>query len=294
MTIHVQEVHMAEKRGTAVVTGASSGMGREIAKSLGQNGFRVVAAARRMGRLKALSEEFAGITAQEVDLSAPASLEAFCTYLTGLSEPVSLLVNNAGYSIRGAIEDVPLEAAKKMFEVNVFALMRVTQACLPGMRHQRKGTVVNISSMAGKFPFPMSGAYAATKHAVEAITDALRIEVRPFGIRVLTIRPGFVNTEFNEVANRLTGDLLARTDPDYKPLYQTSGAAIGEMFVNATVPGPDVIAQMVLEAVLSDSSKFVYSGGFMSEELLGKRFALDDEGFDRFMSEKTGLAGLKV
>lgn len=285
---------MAEKRGTAVVTGASSGMGREIAKSLAQNGFQVVAAARRMDRLKALAEEFESVTAQEVDLSAPASLEAFCTYLGGLPEPVSLLVNAAGYSIRGAIEDVPLEAAKKMFEVNVFALMRVTQACLPGMRQQRKGTIVNISSMVGKFPFPMSGAYAATKHAVEGITDALRMEVRPFGIRVLTIRPGFVNTEFNEVANRLTGDLLARTDADYKPLYQASGEAIGKLFVNATVPGPDVIAQMVLEAVLSDSPKFVYSGGFMSEEFLGKRFALDDEGFDRFMSKKTGLADLKV
>ena len=285
---------MTDKRGTAVVTGASSGMGREIARGLAEKGFQVIGAARRMDRLRALTEELEGFTAQQVDFSDPKSLEAFCAYLSKLPEPVAVLVNNAGYSLRGAIEDVDVEAAKKMFDVNVFALMRVTQACLPGMRNQRRGTVVNISSMVGKFPFPMSGVYAATKHAVEAITDALRMEVRPFGIKVIKIRPGFVNTEFNEVANRLAGDLLARTDPDYKPLYQESGAAVGKLFVNATVPGPEVIAEMVVEAVLSDSPKMVYSGGFLSEEFLAHRFELDDEGFDRYMSEKTGLAGLKL
>jgi short-subunit dehydrogenase len=285
---------MMEERGTAVVTGASSGMGREIARVLAGKGFQVIGAARRLDRLRALSEELQGFTPHQVDLSDLKSLEAFCASLRELPEPVAVLVNNAGYSLRGAIEDVAVEAVKKMFDVNLFALMRVTQACLPGMRSRRRGTVVNISSMAGKFPFPMSGAYAATKHALEAITDALRVEVRPFGIRVITIRPGFVNTEFNEVASRLTGDLLARTDPDYKPLYQASGAAIGKLFVQATVPGPEVIADMVLEAVLSDSPNIVYSGGFLSEEFLRRRFELDDAGFDRYLSEKTGLASLKI
>jgi short-subunit dehydrogenase len=289
-----REEPMKEKRGTAVVTGASSGMGREIARGLAERGFQVLGAARRLDRLSALAEELEGFTAQQVDLADSKSLEAFSAHLSQLPEPVAVLVNNAGYSLRGAIEDVDVDATKKMFDVNVFALMRVTQACLPGMRRQRRGTVVNISSMAGKFPFPMSGAYAATKHAVEAITDALRMEVRPFGIKVITIRPGFVNTEFNEVASRLTGDLMAKTDPDYKTLYEASGAAIGKLFVNATVPGPDLIAEMVVEAVLSDSPKRVYSGGFLSEEFLAQRFGLDDEGFDRYMSEKTGLAGLKV
>ena len=146
-----------------------------------------------------------------------------------MPEPVSVLINNAGYSIRGAVEDVPPHAVRRVFQVNVFSLIRVTQACLPGMRKARKGRVINVSSMAGKFAFPMSGVYAATKHAVEAVTDALRIEVRPFGIRVVAIRPGFTATEFNEAATRITGDLMAKTDPDYKPLYETSGAAVGKM-----------------------------------------------------------------
>ncbi len=284
-----------EKNGqVALVTGASSGIGRETAIMLAEKGFQVLAAARRMDRLVELAGQVEGITPMDVDLSDLDDLEKFCQHISGLSEPVSVLINNAGYSLRGVLEDVSIEAAKRMFEVNVFALMQVTQACLPGMRKMREGTIVNVSSMAGKFAFPGSGPYAATKHAVEAITDALRIEIRPFGIRVVAIRPGFIATEFNDVANSLTGDLFARTDRDYKPVYETSGKAIGKMFVDATVPGPELIAKIILEAVLSDSPKAVYHAGLFSEEFLGNRASLDDEGFDEYLSEKTGLKHLKL
>ena len=285
---------MGESRKTAVVTGASSGIGRETAERLAGKGLNVIAAARRLDRLEELRSRSANIVPMQVDLSKVEEVETFCRELSRLPEPVSVLINNAGYSIRGALEDVPPEAVRRVFQVNVFSLIRVTQACLPGMRKARKGRIINLSSMAGKFAFPMSGVYAATKYAVEAITDALRIEVRPFGIRVVAIRPGFTATEFNEVATRLTGDLMARTDPDYKPLYETSGATVGKMFVNATVPGPEVIADLIMEALESDSPRAVYSGSFLSEEFLGRRAALDDDAFDTWLSEKTGLAGLKV
>jgi NAD(P)-dependent dehydrogenase (short-subunit alcohol dehydrogenase family) len=162
------------------------------------------------------------------------------------------------------------------------------------MRRLRQGTIVNLSSIVGKFPFPTSGPYSATKHAVESISDALRMEVRPFGIRVVTIRPGPIATEFNDVANKLTGDLLSRTDPDYKPVYQAYGAAMGRLFSNISLPGPDLIADLILKAVLSDSPKAVYSAGPLVEEILGQRARMDDDSFDQFMSEKTGLKGLKV
>lgn len=285
---------MGESRKTAVVTGASSGIGRETAERLAGKGLNVIAAARRLDRLEELRSRSANIVPMQVDLSKVEEVETFCRELSRLPEPVSVLINNAGYSIRGALEDVPPEAVRRVFQVNVFSLIRVTQACLPGMRKARKGRIINLSSMAGKFAFPMSGVYAATKYAVEAITDALRIEVRPFGIRVVAIRPGFTATEFNEVATRMTGDLMARTDPDYKPLYETSGATVGKMFVNATVPGPEVIADLIMEALESDSPRAVYSGSFLSEEFLGRRAALDDDAFDTWLSEKTGLAGLKV
>jgi short-subunit dehydrogenase len=285
---------MVGKGDTALVTGASSGMGRDTAIKLAEKGFPVIAAARRIDRLEALAGQYKGITPKQVDFSVPEEVESFCAYLSALDEPVSVLINNAGYSIRGAVEDVSLEAARRIFEVNFFALLRVTQACLPGMRSLRKGTIVNLSSIVGKFTFPMSGVYAATKHAVEAISDALRIEVRPFGIRVVTIRPGAIATEFNEVANQLTGDLMARTDPDYKPLYQGAGPAVGKMFAGISIPGPEIVSSVILEAVLSDSPKPTYTAGPLCEDMLEPRARLDDEAFDRFISEKTGLWGIKA
>jgi len=285
---------MREQKQTALVTGASSGIGRETTIRLAEKGFQVIAAARRINRLTELADQFQGITPKQVDLSQPEDTEAFCDYIAGLTNPVSVLINNAGYSIRGALEDVSMEAIKRIFEVNLFALIRVTQACLPGMRKLRKGIIVNLSSIAGKFTFPGSGVYAASKYAVEGITDALRLELAPFGIRVVAIRPGPIATEFNEVGNKLTGDLMARTDPDYKPVYQTAGAATGKLFAGLSIPGADIIADCILQAVLSDAPRAVYSAGPLSEEFLGKRASLDDNAFYRFMMEKFGLAGLQV
>ena len=178
---------MSEQKETALVTGASSGIGRETALKLAQKGFAVIAAARRMERLVELADQVEGITPVHVDLSQPEETEKFCGYLSELPTPVSVLVNNAGYSVRGALEDVSIGTVKRLFEVNLFALIRITQACLPAMRSQRKGIIVNLSSIVGKFTFPGSGVYAASKHALEAITDAMRLELEPLGIRVVTI-----------------------------------------------------------------------------------------------------------
>lgn len=281
-------------RGKALVTGASSGIGRETAKRLAREGFQVIASARRRERLEELARENPNIIPRPIDLSDTMELEKFCQELSALAEPISVLINNAGFSIRGALEDVPLSSIRRVYEVNLFALIRLTQACLPGMRQSRKGTIVNLSSIVGKFTFPLNGVYSSTKHAIEAISDALRMEVRPFGIRVVTIRPGVIATEFNETANQLTGDLLSRTDPDYRPFYQAYGAGIGKLFSNISIPGPDIIADLITKAVLSDSPKAVYFAGPFVEEIFGQRLRLDDDAFDQFMTEKTGLKGLKV
>jgi len=289
-----KEVEMGTIRGKALVTGASSGIGRETTRRLAQEGFQVIASARRKDRLDELAKENQNILPRPVDLSDAQELEKFCQELTSLPEPISLLINNAGFSVRGTVEDVSLASIRRLFEVNLFALIRVTQACLPGMRRLRRGRIINLSSVVGKFPYPTSGPYAATKHAVEAITDALRMEVRPFGIHVVTIRPGVIGTEFNDVANKLTGDLLSRTHPDYKTVYQSYGAAMGRLFSNIVIPGPEIIVNLILEAVLSDSPKAAYCAGPMVEEILGPRTKLDDDSFFQFMSEKTGLKDLKV
>ena len=285
---------MGTIRGKALVTGASSGMGRETVRKLAQEGYQVIASARRKERLDELAKENQNIIPRPVDLSDAQELEKFCQELSNLAEPISVLINNAGFSIRGALEDVSLSSVRRVYEVNLFALIRVTQACLPGMRRLKGGTIVNLSSIVGKFTFPLNGVYSSTKHAVEAITDALRMEVRPFGIRVVTIRPGIIATEFNDTANQLTGDLFSRTDADYKPVYQAYGACMAKLFSNVSIPGPDLIADIIVKAVLSDSPKAVYFAGPFVEEIYGQRIRMDDDSFDQFMSEKTGLKGLKV
>jgi NAD(P)-dependent dehydrogenase (short-subunit alcohol dehydrogenase family) len=122
----------------------------------------------------------------------------------------------------------------------------------------------------------------------------MRLELEPFGIRVVTIRPGPIDTEFNDAATKMTGDLMARTDPDYKPIYQTAGEYTGKLFADLHIPGPDLIANLILEAVLSETPKLVYSAGPINDEFLGNRGRLDDEGFHQFMQEKFGLRDLKV
>jgi len=285
---------MSKQKKTALVTGASSGIGRATALKLAEKGFAVIAAARRKERLVEMADQVEGITPVQVDLSRPEDTEKFCDYLSQLPAPVSVLINNAGYSVRGAVEDVSIEAAKRLFEVNIFALVRITQACLPAMRRQREGIIVNLSSIVGKFTFPGSGIYAASKHALEAITDAMRLELAPMGIKVVTIRPGPIATEFNDVAMQMTGDLMDRTDPDYKTIYQRAGEYTGKLFADLHIPGPDLIANLIMEAVLSETPKLVYSAGPINDEFLGNRADLDDEGFHRFMLEKFGLKDLKV
>ena len=285
---------MNESKQTALITGASSGIGRETAIKLAEKGFHVIAAARRENQLNNLADQFDNITPKKVDLSNDIEIKEFCRYLSELQNPVTVLVNNVGYSVRGVLEDVSIDVIRRLFEVNLFSLIRVTQACLPGMRKLRMGTIINLSSIVGKFVFPGSGVYAASKYAVEGITDALRLELAPFGIRVVSIRPGPIATEFNDVGNKVSGDLMARTDPDYKPVYQTAGAATGKIFTGLSIPEPDLIADLIVKAVLSDNPEPVYSAGPLTEEFLGKRDNLDDKNFHSFMLEKFDLLNLQV
>ena len=283
---------MQEQQRTAIVTGASSGIGKEIAVLLAAEGFQVIAAARRLNRLIDLADQNQGIIPNQVDLSDSKDVEAFCGYISDLPQPVSVLINNAGYSTRGVLEDVAIDKIKRMFEVNVFSLIRVTQACLPGMRQSKAGIIVNLSSIVGKFPFPGSGLYASTKYAVEAITDALRIELAPLGIKVVAIRPGAIATEFGQAAEKMTGDLLSQTDPDYKPIYQAVKTRMDKIFEKQSPSRPQLIAEIILEAVLSYPPRPVYTAGALSDEFLGKRAALNDDEFFRFMLEKFDLSNL--
>jgi NAD(P)-dependent dehydrogenase (short-subunit alcohol dehydrogenase family) len=180
---------------TVLITGCSTGIGRATALRLARGGWTVFASARQPATLDELAA--AGCRTLALDVTNEASMEAALAQVEG---GVDVLINNAGYSQSGALETLPMDAVRRQFETNVFGLLRLTQLVLPGMRAKGAGTIVNVSSMGGKLTFPGGGAYHATKYAVEALSDALRMEVRPFGIDVICVEPGLIRTEFGETA----------------------------------------------------------------------------------------------
>jgi NAD(P)-dependent dehydrogenase (short-subunit alcohol dehydrogenase family) len=182
----------------ALVTGASSGIGEATALRLAELGFTVYAAARRVDRMAALAQ--AGVRIEPLDVTDDASMVALVKRIVDETGRIDVLVNNAGYGSYGAIEDVPLDEARRQFEVNVFGLGRMTQLVLPHLRARRSGYIVNISSIGGKIYTPLGGWYHATKFAVEGLSDALRAEVAPFGIKVVVVEPGAIATEWSGIS----------------------------------------------------------------------------------------------
>lgn len=189
---------MAEVSRAVLITGCSSGIGRATARRLAAGGWTVYATARRPESIADL--EAAGCRTLALDVTDESSMLAAVRTVEETHGAVGVLINNAGYSQSGAIETVPLEAVRRQFETNVFGLARLTQLVLPKMRDQRWGKVVNLGSMGGRLVFPGGGWYHATKYALEAVSDALRFEVRGFGIDVILLEPGLITTEFATAA----------------------------------------------------------------------------------------------
>src|SRR5213083_1227713 len=181
-----------------LITGCSSGIGRATAQRLAGSGWTVYATARRPESIADL--EAAGCRTLALDVTDEASMSAAVRAVEEAEGAVGVLVNNAGYSQSGAVESVPIDRVRRQFETNVFGLVRMCQLVLPGMRRQGWGKIVNISSMGGRLVFPGGGFYHATKFAVEAISDALRFEVKGFGVGVTIVEPGLIKTEFGTAA----------------------------------------------------------------------------------------------
>jgi NAD(P)-dependent dehydrogenase (short-subunit alcohol dehydrogenase family) len=177
---------------TVLITGCSTGIGHATAARLAASGWTVYATARRPETLADLT----GCRTLALDVTDEASMQAAVAEVG----EVGALVNNAGYSLSGALETLPMDEVRRQFETNVFGLLRLTQLVLPGMRRAGRGTIVNVSSMGGRLVFPGGGAYHASKYAVEALSDALRMEVKGFGIDVVCVEPGLIRTEFGATA----------------------------------------------------------------------------------------------
>jgi short-subunit dehydrogenase len=271
---------------TALVTGASSGMGKDIAFKLINEGLTVYVAARRIDKMRDLEQAGARLIA--MDISKEDEVTAAVDLITRESGGVGILVNNAGFGMYGAIEDTAIQDARYQFEVNLFGLARLTQLLLPAMRDHKFGKIINLSSIGGKIYSPLGGWYHATKHALEGWSDCLRLEVKQFGINVVLIEPGLIQTEFGEVVSE---PMLKRSGSGaYADLANANAKAVVGAYKDGVASHPSVITDLVLKAVKSAKPQTRYHGGKMATMLLFFRRWLSDHAFDKLiMSQVTRM-----
>jgi len=201
---------MARISKAVLISGCSTGIGRATAEHLARRGWTVYATARNPDALADL--ERVGCNVLALDVTNEDSIAAAVEVVERAEGAIGVLVNNAGYSQSGSVESIPLDSVRRQFETNVFGLVRLCQLALPGMRRQGSGRIVNIGSMGGKLTFPDGGVYHASKYAVEALSDALRFEVRGFGVHVSLVEPGLIRTHFAEAAGGAL-PVLDKSDP---------------------------------------------------------------------------------
>ncbi|HEY3752898.1 MAG TPA: oxidoreductase [Pseudonocardiaceae bacterium] len=272
----------------ALVTGASSGIGKATATALHELGHTVYAAARRVERMRDL--EAAGVRLLPMDVTDDESMTSGIKQIIEETGRLDILVNNAGYGSYGALEDVSLDEARRQFDVNVFGLARLTQLALPHMRAQRSGHIVNVSSIGGKIYEPLGDWYHATKFAVEGLSDSLRVEVKPFGIKVVVIEPGAIKTEWSSIA---AGSVLATSgETAYAGQAKTIAAMLNSTESNPRRSSPPtVISKAIVRAVTARRPKTRYVVGLGAKPILFARRVLPDRTFDALITGFTRFAG---
>lgn len=281
---------MATTSRVVLITGCSTGIGRATAEYLAARGDTVIATARRVSDLEALAK--AGCRTLPLDVRDDASMVAAVGGIESTHGRIDVLVNNAGYSQSGAVESVPIDRVRAQFETNVFGLLRLTQLVLPGMRRRGAGRIVNISSMGGKLVFPGGGVYHASKYAVEALSDALRFEVRPFGVRVILVEPGLIRTHFADTV----GAHLATMPEDsgsgdaaavYAEFNEVVARGTREAYQSgpmARMAGdPEDVARTIARAIDAERPRARYTVAPSARFFITLRRWLGDAGWDWFL-----------
>jgi NADP-dependent 3-hydroxy acid dehydrogenase YdfG len=267
---------------SVLITGCSTGIGRATAERLAGAGFTVYATARRPDSIADLEAKGCRILA--LDVTDEASMTAAVAAVEEAEGAVGALVNNAGYSQSGALEGIPLDSIRRQFETNVFGLIRLTQLVLPKMRERRSGRIVNIGSMGGKLTFPGGGVYHATKYAVEAISDALRFEVKGFGIDVVLIEPGLITTNFAEAAvASVPGEA---EDGVYTAFNEHVSKATVDAYEGPLAKlggGPDAVAKVIEKALTTRRPRPRYTVTPSASLTIAQRRLVSDRVWDRIM-----------
>jgi NAD(P)-dependent dehydrogenase (short-subunit alcohol dehydrogenase family) len=268
-----------------LITGCSSGIGEATARHLQQEGWQVYATARRPQALDALAQ--AGCRVLPLDVTDERSMQAAIERIHAEAGGIGVLINNAGYSHSGAVEDVPPESVRRQFDTNVFGLLRLTQLVLPGMRARRQGRIVNVGSMGGRLTFPGGGVYHATKYAVEALSDALRFELKGFGIDVVLIQPGLIRTEFTANVSKGLGPMRRERGP-----YAHFTREVERITRESYVQGPlarwggtaDAVAKVIETALRAREPKARYRVTPSAWMLMTLRALVPDSVWDGFLA----------
>jgi short-subunit dehydrogenase len=269
----------SKKQKVVLVTGASSGMGKVIAKRVLKDGMTVIAVARSIDKMQDLMELGANATA--LDVTDEEGVAKAVADINGNYGGVDAVVNNAGFGLYGAIEDVTIDEARYQFEVNLFGVARITRLVLPNMREKGAGKIINISSMGGKMYTPLGGWYHASKHALEGWSDCLRLEVAQFGIDVIIIEPGVIQTDFGSV---LLEPMLKRSgDGAYRTLARNVAKVTKNSYKDGGGSKPEVIASVVSSAIKARNPRTRYVAGKYAKPLIWMRKYLGDRVFDRIV-----------
>ena len=261
----------------AIVTGASSGIGKATALELHQNGWNVYAGARRTDRMEPLADK--GISSLSLDVTSEDSMATFVQNVLDSEGRIDALINNAGYGSYGALEDVPLKEARQQFEVNVFGLARMIQLVLPTFREQQAGRIINIWSIGGTLGEPHGAWYHATKFAVEGLSDSIRMELAQFGIDVVVIQPGAIQTEWSGIARARLAQISA--NGPYGELAEKHAAMLERFDSRGSTP--EVVSRIALQACTTRRPKTRYRVGQAAHAMAWLRRLLPDRSFDRLM-----------
>jgi NAD(P)-dependent dehydrogenase (short-subunit alcohol dehydrogenase family) len=269
---------MTSNQKVAVVTGTSSGVGHETSLALARSGFRTYATMRNLNKSENIksvaTKENLSIHINQLDVTDDISIKNAVQAILSEVGRIDVLVNNAGYALNGAFEDLTTDEIKAQFETNLFGVIRTTQAILPIMRKQEFGIIVNMSSGAGRLGYPGGSAYVSTKFAVEGLSESMAYELEPFGIKVVLVEPGVIRTNF---ANAM---VVAKKSQDpnspYSQIMQKMATSFEHMMENGS--SPDLVAKVVLKAVTSENPSLRYLAGKDIETWMeGKRNKSDEE-----------------
>jgi NAD(P)-dependent dehydrogenase (short-subunit alcohol dehydrogenase family) len=277
---------MIDNEKVALVTGSSRGIGFVTSTTLARNGFLTYASMRNLDKEKEIrlvvDKEKIPLKTIQLDVTDSNSVDNAIKSIMDQSGRIDVLVNNAGYGLVGAFEELSMEEIKQQYETNLFGVMRVTQAVLPIMRKQKSGIIVNMSSGAGRFGYPNGSAYVSTKFALEGLSESVAYEVEPFGIKIVLVEPGFVRTNFSNVVAKKSQS----TNSQYSKMTEKMAASIEQMKLKSSPP--ELVANVVLEVVTSKNPNLRYLAGKDVEKWMEQKKNMSDEQFFSMIKQSLG------